>query len=517
MQYRRAGGRCYNATYVKQWALHYPRLRYGPVDGVALIPKRVYAGHMRFLARIRLSVFTDESTSVERQREIITQWATVHGHTIVGWAEDIDVSGKLSPFDTPQFGDWLKNRYPEFDGVVAWKLDRLARNMFGLNDLFQWAKTNSKTVVSITESMDLSTTVGVMVAQILAGVAQMELEAIQARQSGSQAHLRQVGRWPGGNPPYGYRVVKNGNGYKLDLDPETAPVVTMIVGRILDGNTMASVCRELTAAGVKAPKGGQWQISSMRHLLRSPALRGHRVHNGQVVLGDDGKPVAFGPELLDAETFQRLQAELKPGNGAGVRKNASPLSGLLKCYECGLPLGQDTSKAKGRGYRYYRGHKQCPHPVSMRAEVLESIAEHCLLNLYGDKEITRREWIPGEDHTTALNEAVARYDALSARLTTNLPEIAKQRLENQLAAVEAELGRLSALPQVEGHWGQVGTGRTWAQAWHESSVGERRKLLTDAGIQFAVRENEVTVGDRFLAIKTDDVDDPYIFFGPSRT
>ncbi|BCP10444.1 hypothetical protein MINTM020_25420 [Mycobacterium paraintracellulare] len=174
---------------------------------------------MRFLARIRLSVSTDESTSVERQREMITSWASLHDHTIVGWAEDVDVSGKLSPFDTPQFGNWLKNRHPEFDGVVAWKLDRLARNMFGLNDLFQWAKTNSKTVVSITESLDLSTTVGVMVAQILAGVAQMELEAIQTRQSASQAYLRKVGRWPGGKVPYGYRVVKNGDGCKLDLDP----------------------------------------------------------------------------------------------------------------------------------------------------------------------------------------------------------------------------------------------------------------------------------------------------------
>ena len=468
---------------------------------------------MRFLARIRLSVSTDESTSVERQREIITQWSRLHDHTIVGWAEDIDVSGKLSPFDTPQLGDWLNNRHLEFDGVVAWKLDRLARNMFGLNDLFQWAKTNSKTVVSITESLDLSTTVGVMVAQILAGVAQMELEAIQARQSGSQAHLRQVGRWPGGTPPYGYRVVRNGNGgngRKLDLDPETAPVVSMIVGRILDGNTMAAVCRELTSAGVPAPKGGPWQISTMRHLLRSPALRGHRVHKGQVVLGDDGQPVAFGPELLDAETFQRLQAELKPGNGAGVRKNASPLSGLLKCHECGLPLAQDISTSRGHRYRYYRAHKDCPHPVSMRAEVLEGVAERVLLNLHGDKEITRREWIPGEDHTTALAEAVNRYDALSERLGKDLPEIAKQRLEKQLAAVEAELGRLSALPQVEGHWGQVGTGRTWAQAWDGSSVEERRKMLTDAGLHFAVRENQVAVDDRFLAINTDDVDDPFV-------
>ena len=185
---------------------------------------------MRFLGRIRLSVSTTNLPASNANARSSPSGPRLHDHTIAGWAEDIDVSGKLSPFDTPQFGDWLNNRHPEYDGVVAWKLDRLARNMFGLNDLFQWAKTNGKTVVSITESLDLSTTVGMMVAQILAGVAQMELEAIQARQSGSQAYLRKVGRWPGGKVPYGYRVVKNGNGCKLDLDPETAPVMTRIVG-----------------------------------------------------------------------------------------------------------------------------------------------------------------------------------------------------------------------------------------------------------------------------------------------
>src|ERR1700752_296289 len=113
-----------------------------------------------FIGRIRLSVSADESTSVERQRQHIEAWAQLHGHLIVGWAEDIDVSGKVSPFDTPQFGDWLKNRWPEFDGIVAWKLDRLARNTFGLNDLFRWAHEHGKTVVSITESLDLSTPIG---------------------------------------------------------------------------------------------------------------------------------------------------------------------------------------------------------------------------------------------------------------------------------------------------------------------------------------------------------------------
>jgi site-specific DNA recombinase len=446
----------------------------------------------RFLARIRLSVKTDESTSVERQREVITGWAGLHGHTIVGWAEDIDVSGKLSPFDAPQLGDWLKNRHPEFDGIVAWKLDRLARNMFGLNDLFQWARANDKTVVSITESLDLSTTVGVMVAQFLAGVAQMELEAIQARCVSSQAYLRTVGRWAGGTVPYGYRSVKTGNGYRLDIDPATAPVMLRIVDTMLNGGTLAGTCAQLQAENIPAPRGGQqWSPSALRGILISPVLRGYRVHKRQVVLGDDGQPVVIGPELIDAETFQRLQATLAANaTGKGRKSNASPLSGLLACNECELPLSHDTRLGRGKYRRYYRGHKNCDHVgSSIRAERLEHAAEMVLLLLFGEREITRRQWVPGNDNATALADAIRRATALGQRLGKTTSATMANVLQGQLDAVEAELARLESLPQTEGHWEQVGTGQYWDMAWIGADADERRGMLREAGLSFLVGEN----------------------------
>ena len=67
---------------------------------------------MRVLGRLRLSRATEESTSIERQREVIQQWSDMHGHTVVGWATDLDVSGSVDPFDTPQLGDWLDGATP---------------------------------------------------------------------------------------------------------------------------------------------------------------------------------------------------------------------------------------------------------------------------------------------------------------------------------------------------------------------------------------------------------------------
>ena len=55
---------------------------------------------MRVLGRVRLSRFDTGSTSVERQRELVEQWAAANDHTIVGWAEDIDLSGSVDPFDS---------------------------------------------------------------------------------------------------------------------------------------------------------------------------------------------------------------------------------------------------------------------------------------------------------------------------------------------------------------------------------------------------------------------------------
>ena len=73
---------------------------------------------LRVLGRLRLSRATEESagsTSIERQREIVEQWAAANGHTVVGWAVDDGVSGSVDPFETPALGPWLNEQHDEWD------------------------------------------------------------------------------------------------------------------------------------------------------------------------------------------------------------------------------------------------------------------------------------------------------------------------------------------------------------------------------------------------------------------
>jgi site-specific DNA recombinase len=197
---------------------------------------------VRVLGRIRLSQDSRESTSVERQREVIESWASAHKHEVIGWASDVNISGSVRPFDTPGFAPWLDQRASDWDIVCVWKLDRLGRNAIQLSELFGWCQDRDKIVVSCSESIDLSTWAGRMLASVIAGLAEGELEAIRERTRASRDKLRSSARWPGGKPPYGYKAVPvDGGGWTLVEDQEAAEVIRRVVRGLLDGATLTAL------------------------------------------------------------------------------------------------------------------------------------------------------------------------------------------------------------------------------------------------------------------------------------
>ena len=56
----------------------------------------------------------------ERQRSSIQKYAAAYEHEIVGWAEDLDVSGAVSPFERKNLGGWLTDADTgRYDGLLA--------------------------------------------------------------------------------------------------------------------------------------------------------------------------------------------------------------------------------------------------------------------------------------------------------------------------------------------------------------------------------------------------------------
>ena len=282
----------------------------------------------------RLSVDTDESTSIARQRQAITDYCKAQGWDLLGIAEDVDVSGKTPVLDRPEAGNLL--RAGGFQRVVFLKLDRCSRSVVEFRQFASWCEDHGAAVVSIQESLDLATPAGKFVATIIAAFAEMERETIAARVRDSKRHLGQIGRWAGGSVPYGHRAVQNGNGWKLEADPETAEVVRDWARRAIAGESVASIAKS-------AGRHGQ----SLSIILRALALGGHdkRV---------EGSPV------LDLEVFEDLQAALDGKRRPhSKRHDASPLLGTVYC-RCGRQLYVQVQERKsGKRYEYAKCSGRC--------------------------------------------------------------------------------------------------------------------------------------------------------------
>jgi site-specific DNA recombinase len=114
---------------------------------------------------------------------------------------------------------------------------------------------------------------------------------------------REQGRYLGGRPPSGYRLVDAGprpnkahaawgrRAHRLDPDPATAPTVRWIFAQRLAGHSVARIARALNEAGVPCPSaadpgrnrhrsGAGWTLARSPRSWRTPGTRAVRYGTG---------------------------------------------------------------------------------------------------------------------------------------------------------------------------------------------------------------------------------------------
>ena len=458
-------------------------------------------GHtLRVLGAVRLSLMTQESTSPARQRELIEQWAETRGARVVMIAEDLDVSGAVAPFDRPGLGMWLTDEgAAAWDVLVAWKLDRISRSAEDTIRLIKWCETRGKKIVCISDGIDSSTQMGRILLQIAAIFAEMERDAIRSRAIASREKLRRERRWHGGRLVYGYLPEKQEIGWGLKVDPTAREVVQRIVEDVLSGKSLTQVARELNNEGVLCPndhwrvhrmgiqpRGEKWGVSALQRILSSPQLLGYTTYKGEIIRDSEGRPLKRAEPLISVQEYNRLQEELGRRKTKPVRSfKAAPLLYVAYCWDCEGPLYHKAQRQPKRTYRYYvctrcRGSQ-------INAERLERILEEEFLEQVGHLEILERVYVPGEDHTAELEELKLSATQLAEQWQTTQSAFLRDMLQKQLAALDARIAELEALPRVEAHWELRPTGVTYREKWANISQDEKRKLLLDAKVKILAK------------------------------
>lgn len=424
-----------------------------------------------------------------------------------GWAvhdvyKDEGVSGSLT--SRPQLNRLMEDaKAGRIDIVVVHKYSRIGRTgrafwrwIWRLEDL-------EVGFVSVTqEIVDTTTPTGMAQLQMYAMFAEMDYNTIRDQmQDGLQAKATQGG-WPGGAPPYGYRIEGKGKkgSFLVQDENEVKILRRMRTMAVEDGLNTRQMAARLNAEGLVTRSGVPWSHTNLRGKLlsdstikaivtfRNPkrSLAGHGVrlnkdgtakHGETVVIKLD--PVFTPEEVADLSRAMGRLANGKPK----AQPQSYPLSTLLfnEFTGCGSHfIGMKRTSRDGRWYRCtgkkqkYPGDPMCSCDM-VDADAMESAVWKEVVGLLGDPDRLKAmatEWLgmaAGEqtNHADRIAELDRQISEREKAITTTVTEYAKAglpvvALEAATRAMTEELGQLQSM-------------RAEATAWmEETEAAEQR-------------------------------------------
>jgi len=467
----------------------------------ALLP----ADAPRALLSVRLSVFTDDTTSPVRQELDLRMLAREKGYLVVGVASDLNVSAtKVPPWKRKSLGEWINNRLPEFDALLFWKIDRFIRNLNDLNTMIRWSEKYDKNLVSKNDPIDLTTTLGKMMVSLLGGVAEIEAANTKTRVTSLWDYTKTQEQWLVGRPAYGYVTGRDEAGKAvLRIDPHAQEALVAARELIVGGMAARAVARELKARGLATDS---LTPSTLLRRLRNPALMGYRVEEdkkgglrrSKILLGHGGQPIRVGSPIFTQEEFDSLQAVLDARGINQPERNpggATKFRGVLKCADCESNMTVQVSNKKEGTYAYMRcqqcksGGLGAPHPQGVYDALVEQV-----LALMGDMPVEVREYARGEEarkEAERLEQSIAYYMKelepggryTKTRFTQQQAEATMDKLIAELEAIDPE--------STQDRWVYVAAGKTFREHWEEGGADAMGSDLLRVGVECLVKRTKV--------------------------
>lgn len=331
----------------------------------------------------------------------------------------------------------------EIDCVVVLKIDRLSRNIVDATQLVLDEWKDKCHLRCVRQPIDTTSETGRMFFSILATFADFERAQIAERtyqgrirrvKEGKAAMLVQFGLLPTGNA--GVRMA----------DPERAPIVTEMFRKVREERAgVTDLMKWLKSEGVAAPAGENWNLNTIRRILRNPIYTGRIVYGATTPVKKPGQKSPYKqkrseptvvtetthvPILVAPETFDAVQAILDERTEFHSKHRRAAealhlLTGVATC-RCGASVVVHWSN----GVRYYwcsrrvlQGSEACPEGSgTMKADYLDELVVKDLLSTFGDPQLR--------------GEAVRRVLSAPSRDTAGI-----ERERDQVAAEIAKLDK----------------------------------------------------------------------------
>lgn len=338
------------------------------------------------LARVSSREQEREGFSLDVQEDALKRYAERHGGEIVRLFRIAETASKQDERQTfKELLAYAKEHASELHGLLFYKVDRAARNLFDYVELERLESEHGLPFISVSQPTE-NTPAGRMQRRILANMASYftEQQSLDVREG--QARRVQSGLFVQ-TAPFGYRNYRKDGRGLVDVHPENGPKVKRIFHLYAyEQHTLDSLLEALAAEGITyCPSQPRFTRSKLYQILRDRSYIGEVKYQGQ------WHPGTHEP-LVDRPTWDRVQAIL---GGKVYRCTELTYAGeLMTCGHCGhLITGESKIKKTKHGekeYVYYRcGHYNVPgHP---RVRVTEVELDQQVLALFDKMRIEDEE------------------------------------------------------------------------------------------------------------------------------
>jgi site-specific DNA recombinase len=417
-----------------------------------------------------------DQLGVTRQIEDCRREAERRGFVVDGLYVDDDLSA-WSGKQRPEFERMVDDlRTQRIGAVLVWHLDRLTRHPRELEAFMDLCEELHVELGCVTGDVDLSSHIGRLTARMLGGLARYESDHKSERIRRKHEEIAADGRVSGGGSrPYGYEADK------VTVRAGEAAIIRDCAKRLLSGEPVLSIARDLNERGLTSASGGAWSPQSLRRMLASPRISGQRIHHGEIVAK------AVWPAIISEKDGAKIRALLaNPERRTNKTARRYLLGGMLVCSHCGERL---VARPRSGGKRRYAcakgpGFSGCgkTYITAEDAELfvteavlhrLDSAALQRTLERKQRKQPDAQRWLSEMEQAQAqLVELAAAYG--NRELSMEELRAARKPIEQRATNARKQLAKVSRSSVIDRY---IGTGAGLRAEWGSLDLSQQHAIV----------------------------------------
>lgn len=399
----------------------------------------------------RYSSSSQREASIEEQVKVCRQFAERSDYTVVNVYSDSALTGKTD--NRPAFQKLLRDSQKSlFQAVIVYSIDRFGRNLEQALSNASKIEDNGILLLSATEDFS-NTPSGRLHRNMMMCYAQFYSDELSEKIKRGMDYNGERCLSTGGNIALGFKTAKD---KKIEIDPDTAPIVQMIFEMYADGKTVTEIVNHLNSLGYKTSRGASFNKNSLHTILKNKRYIGIYTYKGKETPGGI-------PRIISDELFNQVADIMAKNRKAPARSKAKVeylLTTKLYCGYCKeMMTGFSATGKQGKIYNYYicngRKAKTCDKKMVKKDYIEKLVVSQCrkLLTAPNINKIAKEvAAICAEERDTSnlqylkkcLSENKRKHtNALNAVLETDSPSI-RQSLYEKIAQLESECEQIEA-------------------------------------------------------------------------